>query len=89
MFLKENMDKLLNEMPLKGFTEITKVTFSKYNESEYDEDTGKAIKPPKDQTPEEEESRANWLIETDGVALQKVLGYSNKIDFRRTVSNDI
>ena len=28
------------------------------------------------------------MIETDGVALQKVLGF-NKIDFRKTTSNDL
>lgn len=63
-------------MALKGYPEITKVTFSKYTEKEYNPRTGK------------QESDENWLIETDGVALQKVLGH-DKIDSRRTHSNDI
>lgn len=29
-----------------------------------------------------------WMIETDGVALQKILGYK-KVDYKKTVSNDI
>lgn len=58
MFLKENMDKLLTEMTLKGFPEITKVSFSKYPEIEYDLQTG-----------EEKTTKDNWMIETDGVAL--------------------
>lgn len=64
-------------MALKGYPEITKVTFSLYDEQEYNPVTGQA-----------EKIKDNWLIETDGVALQKVLGHE-KIDFKRTVSNDI
>ena len=78
MFLKENMDKLLTEMTLKGFPEITKVSFSKSNEIEYDPNTGK-----------ENTTKDNWMIETDGVALQKVMGCSDEIDYKRTASNDI
>jgi DNA-directed RNA polymerase II subunit RPB1 len=36
----------------------------------------------------EKKTDDNWLVETDGVALQKVLG-AKKIDFKRTISNDI
>lgn len=43
MMLKETMDKIANEMILKGFPEITKVSFSKYNESDYNPDTGAAV----------------------------------------------
>ncbi len=52
MMLKENMDRLANEMILKGFSEITKVSFSKYLENEYDKDSGLAVPKPKN---EEEE----------------------------------
>jgi DNA-directed RNA polymerase II subunit RPB1 len=62
MYLKEFEDKILNELTLKGLHEITKVTFMKYLENEFDQETG-AHKVSSD----------NWLIETDGVALQKVL----------------
>jgi hypothetical protein len=47
MMLKETMDKIANEMILKGFPEITKVSFSKYNENDYDPVTGAAV-PKKD-----------------------------------------
>ena len=68
-------------MALKGIPEISKVTFSKYNESEFNEKTGKA-----------EKTDNNWLVETDGVSLQKVLGIAEvdgDIDSKRTNSNDI
>jgi len=61
------MDRLANEMILKGFSEITKVSFSKYLENEYDKDSGLAVPKPKNE--EEEKERNCWLIETDGVAL--------------------
>jgi DNA-directed RNA polymerase II subunit RPB1 len=78
MFLKENLDKLMSEMPLKGFPEITKVSFSKYKETEYHPITGQEIN-----------TDDNWIIETDGVALQKVMGCSEEVDYTRTQSNDI
>ena len=77
MYLKEFEDKVLNELALKGIIEVTKVAFTKYNENEVDAATGE-IKITKD----------NFMIETDGVALAKVLTY-NKVDHRRTISNDI
>ncbi len=58
MFLKEFQDKLFHELALKGLYEISKVTFTKYDESNFNENTG-ASKTDKD----------CWLIETDGVAL--------------------
>ena len=85
MYLKELQDKLLNDMILKGIPEITKVTFSKYNETEFDEKTGAKVMVRKDKNDKEID---NWLVETDGVALSKVLGFG-KIDFKRTTSNDI
>jgi DNA-directed RNA polymerase II subunit RPB1 len=82
MYLKEIMDKILNEVTISGIPEITKVTFTKYNETEYDPVTSALIKHDAKETPK------NWQIETDGVALSKVLGF-DKIDFKRTSSNDI
>lgn len=79
MFLKDFQEKLLSELSLKGIHEISKVTFTKYDENEYD-DKGKLVKLGKDVF--------NWMIETDGVALQKVLGFS-KIDYKKSSSNDI
>ena len=58
MKLKALQDQLLNLVSLKGFNEITKVTFTKYNEVEYDPKTGSNMK-----------SSDNWMIETDGVAM--------------------
>ena len=88
MFLKEFQERLFNELTLKGIHEISKVTFSKYDDKEYD-DNGAEIKPPLDPNdPKKEKRLQNWMIETDGVALQKVLGF-NKIDFRKTTSNDL
>ena len=40
MFLKEFQDRLFNELALKGVHEITKVAFSKYNDIEYNPQTG-------------------------------------------------
>ena len=80
MYLKEIMDKILNELSLSGIPEISKVTISNYNETEYSPLTGEKLKPA--------DPPKHWLIETDGVALAKVLGY-DKIDFKRTYSNDI
>lgn len=40
MFLKDFQDKLFNELALKGLHEISKVTFTKYNDEVFDEITG-------------------------------------------------
>ena len=40
MYLKEFEDKLMHELALKGIHEIYKVTFSKYNDYEFDAQTG-------------------------------------------------
>jgi len=80
MYLKDFMDKIMNELTLSGIPEISKVTFTKYNELTFDPDTGAKLPDP--------DPAKYWLIETDGVALAKVLGY-DKIDFKRTQSNDI
>jgi len=75
-YLKQFEQGLLNDMAIKGLFEISKVTFTKHIESEYDNKTGKY-----------KQSDDNWIIETDGVALQKILTYL-KVDHRSTVSND-
>lgn len=75
-YLKQFEQGLLNDMAIKGLFEISKVTFTKHIESEYDKNTGKY-----------KQSDDNWIIETDGVALQKILTYL-KVDHRCTVSND-
>lgn len=80
MYLKDFMDKIMNELTLSGIPEISKVTFTKYNELTFDTETGAKLPDP--------DPAKYWLIETDGVALAKVLGY-DKIDFKRTQSNDI
>ena len=58
MYLKEFEEKLLHDLTLKGIQEISKVTFSKYMDNEYNPVTG-AHKITKD----------NYMVETDGVAL--------------------
>lgn len=64
-------------MALKGLHEISKVTFTKYDDEKINLNTGAR-----------EKERNCWVIETDGVALQKVLGFEG-INFKRTHSNDI
>ena len=72
---------MLNELTLKGFPEITKVAYSNNapdcKEHSYDAHTGahSIIKN-------------NWIIETDGVALKKIMAV-DKVDYKRTQSNDI
>lgn len=46
MYLKEFEDKILNELTLKGIFEITKVTFTKYDDDEFDPLTGGIKKYP-------------------------------------------
>lgn len=75
-YLKQFENSLLNEMAIKGLFEISKVTFTKHIESEYDKKTGKF-----------KQSDDNWIIETDGVALKKILTFP-KVDTKKTVSND-
>lgn len=57
-YLKEFESRLLNDMAIKGLLEISKVTFTKNMDSEYDKKTGKFI-----------QTDDNWIIETDGIAL--------------------
>jgi DNA-directed RNA polymerase II subunit RPB1 len=76
-FLKEIEDTLLNELSLKGFPEIAKVYAKKYQEPEYDH-MSKGYKMADD----------NWMLETDGVALSKILPVTY-VDYKKTISNDI
>jgi DNA-directed RNA polymerase II subunit RPB1 len=76
-FLKNEFEPtLLNDLALKGLPEISKVTFTKNQESVIDPKTGQISS--KDET---------WVIETDGSALAKILTIP-KVDATRTVSND-
>lgn len=75
--MREIENNLLNDFTLKGIPEISKVYAKKYNETEYDPHTGAPTT-----------SSDNWMLETDGVALAKILCV-NRVDHKRTVSNDI
>lgn len=66
---------------MKGFPEITKVFYQKNADQStmhfFDKETGKMDKTEK-----------NWVIETDGVALKKVLAV-DKVDHTLTTSNSV
>lgn len=64
-------------MTLKGFNEIAKVYTKKINDWYYTAD-GQISETKKD----------NWLIETDGIALGKVLTVEH-VDHTRTLSNSV
>ena len=92
-YLKEIMDKLLNQQAISGIPEISKVTFTKYEEGEWSQETGAFQYEMIEKWVENDkkfvkEKQKYWLIETDGVALQHVLGIK-KVDHKRVVSNDI
>ena len=57
-YLKFFEQSLLNDMAIKGLVEISKVTFTKHIEGQYNQKSGKY-----------QQSDDNWIIETDGVAL--------------------
>lgn len=82
LYLQEVKDNIIKEVTISGIPEISKVSFMKYLEIDYDPVTGDRLKSNLDKPP------FNWLIDTDGVALQKVLSL-DKVDFKRTTSNDI
>jgi DNA-directed RNA polymerase II subunit RPB1 len=75
-YLKQFEQSLLNDMAIKGLFEISKVTFTKHIDSKYDKKTGKLT-----------QTDDNWIIETDGTALKKILTFP-KVDAKCTVSND-
>jgi DNA-directed RNA polymerase II subunit RPB1 len=74
--LKECEQDLLTEIFLKGIPEITKVYAKKYTETEVGS-KGEIL-----------QSDDNWMLETDGVCLRKILG-EPMVDATRTISNDI
>lgn len=59
--LKEMEGDLLNDLMLKGIPEIVKVYAKKYTEHDFDSATG-----------EHRVTEDNWMLETDGVCLQKI-----------------
>jgi len=91
-YLKGFMDDLLNKLSLSGIPEISKVTFTTYEEKFWNPETGdedhESKMEPDDKGKMVKKNEKYWLIETDGVALQKVLGLK-KIDHTRVCSNDI
>ena len=78
--LKEFEEIILNQLALKGFEEITKVSYSNKSAASniiyYDENGAMQV------------SKDNWIIETDGVALKKVLAVEG-VDYVMTTSNNI
>ena len=76
-YLKNEFEPLvLNHLALKGLPEIAKVTFTKHSDHFYCPKSGK-----------QKFTDDNWVIETDGSALAKILCLS-KVDATRTISND-
>ena len=76
--LKNLEGELLKSMSLKGYPEIAKVYAKTVDYPYYDEKTGASNKTKKE----------HWMLETDGVALAKIMN-EHHVDFRRTTSNDI
>ena len=76
--LKDFEYYLLHSVPLKGHPEITKVYAKTVSLPRYREDTGAY----------ESTKKEHWVLETDGVALAKVMT-EQYVDHRKTVSNDI
>jgi len=74
-------ESILEEITLRGFEKISKVSFTKSapesNRWFYDKVTG-AFK----------EDKENWIIETDGVDLYNVLALEG-IDNKKTTSNSV
>lgn len=76
--LKNLEGELLKSMSLKGYPEITKVYAKTIDYPYYDEETGASKKTKKN----------HWMLETDGVALAKVMN-ETYVEFKKTTSNDI
>lgn len=76
--LKNLEVELLKSMSLKGYPEITKVYAKTIDYTYFSEEIGSFKKTKKE----------HWLLETDGVALAKVMN-EEYVDFSRTTSNDI
>jgi DNA-directed RNA polymerase II subunit RPB1 len=76
--LKNLEIELLKSMSLKGYPEISKVYAKTIDYPYYDSETGASKRTKKE----------HWMLETDGVALAKVMN-EEYVDFKRTTSNDI
>ena len=76
--LKNLEGDLLKSMSLKGYPEIKKVYAKTINYPFYDKATGASMKTQK----------IHWMLETDGVALAKIMN-EEYVDFSKTTSNDI
>lgn len=76
--LKDFQQEISCNLSLQGFPEIKKVYTKKVTDKFYDEKNGAFV----------ETKREHWVIETDGVALEKVLACEN-VDHVRTSSNNI
>jgi DNA-directed RNA polymerase II subunit RPB1 len=76
--LKNLEGELLKSMSLKGYPEIAKVYAKTIDYPYYDEETGASKKTKKEY----------WMLETDGVALAKVMN-EDYVDFTKTTSNDV
>jgi len=76
-FMKEIEDMICNVLAIKGVPQIQKVYAKKYKCSEYDPQTGAFV-----------QSDDNWMVETDGVALRKILSVP-LVNSTKTYSNDV
>ena len=76
-FIREIAENMCNNLVIKGFREIKKVYAKKYNDFEVNQTNGKY-----------ERTENNWMVETDGVALGKILVCSI-VDSTKTYSNDV
>lgn len=76
--LKNLEIELLKSMSLKGYPEISKVYAKTIDYPFYDPETGASKRTKKE----------HWMLETDGVALAKVMN-EEYVDFKKTTSNDI
>jgi DNA-directed RNA polymerase II subunit RPB1 len=81
MWLREMSNFILNDITLSGYPEISKVSYTSSADEckilSVDKTTGELI-----------EDKKNWIIETDGCALAKVLPVPG-VDATRTTSNSI
>lgn len=76
-YLKNEFEPLILQcLALKGIPEIKKVNYTKHQDHAYDSETGKLVF-----------TDDNWVIETDGTALSKILCLK-QVDATRTISND-
>jgi len=82
MELKQIQERLLNDLALKGFKEISKVYRTKFKTHEYGPD-GSYLRPPRQLS-----EVKTYFLETDGVALAKVFTIP-EVDHTKTISNSL